>query len=153
MIFFDYEKYLLENRKIVNDCWEWTIHRNSDGYGKIERDGDVVAVHRLAAQLWLPNFRFTLHVLHKCDNPPCFNPNHLFQGTYTDNNRDRAKKNRSFRLKGDLNGNSKLTDEQVLEIRRKYTPYHYPQHRLAKEYSVSTDLIHKILSRKMWKHL
>jgi hypothetical protein len=60
-----------------------------------------------------------LDVLHKCDNPPCCNPAHLFAGTNDDNVRDKVQKGRQHRPIGRLNGRAKLTDEQIDEAGRR----------------------------------
>jgi HNH endonuclease len=83
-------------------CWNWTGCVNSEGYGKMRFGGKVIGVHRIAAILYLgldPDSE--LLVLHRCDNPGCFNPKHLFLGTDADNMRDCASKGR--------NGNQKKT--------------------------------------------
>jgi len=76
-------------------CWNWTGAKTRVGYGKIWYKKKCVAVHRLAAHLWR---RFPLYdkrlVLHSCDNRLCFNPKHLFFGTYLDNVRDCIQKGR-----------------------------------------------------------
>lgn len=90
--------YLLSNRRVTaNNCWEWMGPCNPKGYGKIKWHpfGDV-RVHRLAAMLWL-GFRLndSQYVCHKCDNPSCFNPEHLFIGTSRDNQLDCVQKGRN----------------------------------------------------------
>lgn len=76
-------------------CWNFMGARCSKGYGNLRYQGRVVSAHRLAAHLWL---RFDLSnplmVLHKCDNPACFNPKHLFFGTNSDNQKDASAKGR-----------------------------------------------------------
>lgn len=75
-------------------CWPWTGSRTRTGYGKCSVDGRHVAAHRLAWQLTNGPIPDGLHVLHRCDNPPCCNPGHLFLGTHTDNVRDMLAKGR-----------------------------------------------------------
>ena len=87
---------LLERRiKTTNNCWEWTGYRNPEGYGRIRFRNKYIGVHRLIAYICL-NFDLNspLKVCHKCDNPPCFNPVHLFIGNDKDNAQDRSKKGR-----------------------------------------------------------
>ena len=78
-----------------DDCWEWRGSRASKDYGQIRVQGTTMGSHRLAWELWnaepIPD---GLWVLHKCDNPPCCNPEHLWVGTGLDNVRDRDAKGR-----------------------------------------------------------
>src|SRR5258708_29654553 len=87
----------LELHKRITDsgCWEWTGSINSHGYGTVSIQGVVHGVHRVSASLYLGfDLRSELHVCHKCDNPPCWNPEHLFVGTQSDNSRDMIVKGR-----------------------------------------------------------
>lgn len=92
-------------------CWEWRAKRSDFGYGVFKSE----KAHRVAYQLLSGPIPDGLFCLHKCDNPPCCNPHHIFLGTLADNNRDAAAKGR--RPKGEKHPRSKLTDEQVEEIR------------------------------------
>jgi hypothetical protein len=89
-------------------------------------------------------------VMHKCDNPLCYNPAHLFPGTHADNVRDKVEKNRQ--AKGEQNGRSKLTYEQVDEIRKRLVLGEKGiQAQLAKEYKVDPKVISRIKYGKAWK--
>jgi hypothetical protein len=80
---------------IVGECWEWQGERNIDGYGLANvRDVDEKLVHRIAYRLARGPIRFRLLVRHRCDNPPCGNPDHLELGTTSDNARDREQRGR-----------------------------------------------------------
>ena len=74
----------------IGRCWLWTGSRNADGYGLFGLLGKTTRAHRIA---WgdVPD---GLHVLHRCDNPPCVRRSHLFLGTDRDNQRDKAAKGR-----------------------------------------------------------
>ncbi len=76
-------------------CWEWTGHRTPQGYGRFMMLGETL-VHRVSYILYNLPIPKSVCVLHKCDNPPCVNPDHLFLGTRDTNNKDRAKKGRTI---------------------------------------------------------
>src|SRR5579871_1007710 len=78
-------------------CWNWRGARMKSGYGNAWWNGKVVTAHRLSAYLWLQiPWEDKRHVLHRCDNPSCFNPKHLFMGTHSDNIRDAVSKGRHY---------------------------------------------------------
>ena len=93
---------LFAHREIdSNGCWNWMLHIMHVGYGHIRIGSDVdgtrktVRVHRLAAHLWKGfDLNSKLQVLHHCDNRKCFNPDHLFIGTHSDNMADCSRKGR-----------------------------------------------------------
>ena len=91
-----------------------------------------------------------LCVCHRCDNPPCVNPDHLFVGTNLDNTKDRNQKKRhSF---GEHHASAKLTEKQVLDIRSR--PISWGSNSLiAKEFNVDRSVISNIRRGKTWKHL
>jgi hypothetical protein len=74
----------------LTQCWVWDLGTNDKGYGRLRWDGKAVLLSRLAASFFLEGFDLDspLCVLHHCDNPPCFNPDHLYIGTRLDNARD-----------------------------------------------------------------
>lgn len=94
-------------------------------------------------------------VLHRCDNPPCCNPAHLFLGTHADNVRDKVNKGRQSRHSspGEAAGLAKLTNEQVLEMRRLYAEEHIRQVDLAARFGVGQSAVSAILRRRTWSHI
>lgn len=80
----------------VCSCWEWTGWRKETGYGRVRIDGRILYAHRVSWILANGPIPDDLRVLHRCDNPPCVNPDHLFLGTQGDNNADRDAKGRNF---------------------------------------------------------
>lgn len=133
------------------ECWLWTGGKQSDGYGAIGvggRTNKKIGAHRLAWELSNGNIPKGLHVLHKCDNPPCVNPSHLRVGTNLENMQDRGRKGRC-KARGLPGMHVKLTPEQVIEIRKRGDT----QENLARKYGVSKGAISSIWSGKSWKHL
>lgn len=136
-----------------HECWEWLAGKQSDGYGAFRFAGTMQLAHRVAYKLAKGAFDETLHVLHRCDNPGCVNPAHLFLGTNQDNVDDKVAKNRQQKLKGVEHGRAKLTEQQVVEIRARYAAGNISQAALGREYGVHHAQIHYIVKNKLWKHL
>jgi hypothetical protein len=131
-------------------CHEWQGYL-SRGYGKIRIEHKKTQVNRVAYQIAFGEFNEALCVCHKCDNPCCVNPEHLFLGTRSDNMLDMVSKKRGILPDnaGEKHGMSKLTKEQVLEIRAsKHT-----QSTLAKKFGVHQQHISRIINRQTWKHI
>lgn len=86
----------IENRGYTTFCWIWQGAKQGTGYGTIRAEitQKQIGVHVAAAEIWLPNYTSLLDVLHKCDIRTCFNPEHLFQGTQSDNIKDCVAKGR-----------------------------------------------------------
>ncbi len=141
-------------------CWPWRkcSPNRRPTYSIVARRGQDVV--RLASRVafFLHNGRDTaLWVLHKCDNPRCVNPNHLFEGTPQDNSDDRAAKGRhkgwpNMTHYGEGHGRAKLTEKQVREIRQRYASGEQ-QIDLAPLYGVSNVAISKITTRRTWRHI
>lgn len=131
------------NKGLDSECWEWTGNC-AKGYGKIGiggKHGATLPTHRVSWEIHHGLIPEGLWVLHKCDNPKCVNPNHLFLGTASDNAKDMAAKNRN------KNGTTKLTVENVVQIR---SMNQLPHGKIAAIFSVSRPTISRILSEKTW---
>lgn len=131
------------------ECWEWKGYRTRDGYGQKRINGKKHQLHRLAYEWANGLFPKELLVLHRCDNPPCVNPNHLFLGTQADNVADRVSKGRSSMGVGRYN--SKLTHAQILTIRA--AKGHGVLARIAREFGISHSNAYRIRLGKAWKHV
>src|SRR5262249_50208468 len=101
------------------DCWEWTSYRDPNGYGRLSIDNYPHLAHRLAWEFNRGPIPGGMHVLHRCDNPSCVKPEHLFLGSHDDNMADkmRKKRHRFGVSRGSKHGCSKLTEDQVRRIR------------------------------------
>lgn len=124
-------------------CWEWQGRRNTQGYGKTRYRNRDVSVHRLAYETWVGPIPDGHVVRHKCDNPPCMNPEHLETGTVSDNNNDRDRRGR--------NANAKLTEQDVLDIRREYGYGVLTQQMLADVYGLSQTSMSAVLTGQRWR--
>jgi hypothetical protein len=135
----------------ASGCWEWGASTNGKGYGQINVGGRgrPLLAHRVSWELMNGPIPDGLLVLHKCDNPPCVNPSHLFLGTVTDNMRDCARKGRAAKTG---TGAVKLAAADVLEIRR-LSERGVIQTVLARRFGVSQAHISKILLREVWTWL
>jgi hypothetical protein len=95
----------------IDKCWNWKGYINSDGYGNFSVDGKRRwHAHRVAYILTFGDVPEGIKVCHKCDNPSCANPNHLFLGTQKDNVQDAVRKGRM--------GTRKLTKEEKDYIKK-----------------------------------
>ncbi len=93
-------------------CWGWTALRHRDGYGITSRTLGRIRAHRLSWQIHNGPIPRGMHVLHRCDNPPCVRPDHLFLGTHADNMADKIRKGRANAATGERHG-SKTHPERV----------------------------------------
>ena len=147
-----------------SECWLWTGRKNQNGYGVTYKHCKPVLTHRRAWEIVHGAIPDGMQVLHKCDNPQCCNPTHLFLGTHKDNMEDMTRKGRRIcgeRLRlsiknpphGERCGRAKLTSVQVLEIRRRYRPGVVSTSMLAKEFGVNRSAVWKIVNGLRWQHL
>lgn len=135
-------------------CWLWTgTLRGKNSYGCFEVNGKLISAHRFSYELYYGTIKDGLFVLHRCDNKLCVNPEHLFLGTSSDNNKDRANKQRSWRPTGELHPVHILTEKEVLMIRKQYKTGMFSQRALARKYNVAQWTIGKVLNRLTWSHV
>lgn len=132
-------------------CYEWLGPKSPKGYGWFTIPGAKMA-HRASWILHHGKIPCGYHVLHKCDNPGCVRIEHLYLGTNSDNIRDKVLRNRTQRLKGQMNPSVILSKKQVLHIRREYSRGK-TQGVLAKKFKISQANISRIVRRETWAHI
>jgi len=127
------------------DCWEWQLARFPSGYGHLQWGRKDTYAHRLAWELNNGPIPEGMCACHKCDNPSCCNPSHLFLGTQQENILDAVDKGR-------WGNRRKLTMNQARDIRERCIAYG-DQARLANEYGVSYGVINSIVHNKTYTYL
>lgn len=139
----------LEKVEKTDTCWLWKGTKDRIGYGHFSVNGKVMLAHRFAVQDKIPEGQ---HVLHKCDNPSCVNPDHLFFGSHGDNMQDSKKKNRHFFKNGEKHPLSKLTDEQAFMVLA--APSFYGSAKQIYSFlNITRPTYYAIRNRYSWKHL
>lgn len=167
-------------------CWPWTGRSDPDGYGRIAFGNAAKGTfrahraHRIAYALARGPIPDGLQVCHRCDNPPCCNPAHLFLGTAAENQHDCFRKGRrargeangmrtrpearlrgdahwshqrpEFLARGERHASAKLDGARVLEIRARSAAGE-SLYQLARSYGVTPQSIHAIVRRQSWKHI
>jgi hypothetical protein len=133
------------------ECWNWLGGKYKPGYGKFWYQGKMESAHRMAYQLAVGSIDNGMFVCHRCDNPGCVNPDHLFLGTNQDNVNDAIGKDRHSR--GTRNGRAKINAKDVLSIREMYATNNWSQSALAKMYGVGQTEISNIVIGKTWQSI
>jgi hypothetical protein len=133
--------------KSDSECWAWKGAKTNRGYGLYApMPGVVLRTHRVAYALFNGQFNKKLFVCHKCDNPICCNPSHLFLGTPKDNTFDMDKKGRRADVSGEKNGAAKLTAKQACAI---YCDIRTNKE-IAIDYGITSSLVSLIRRKKIW---
>lgn len=152
-----------------DECWPWSGAAAAHGYGHVwgEKNKNVGA-HRVSWELHNGPIPDGLDVLHRCDNPPCVNPAHLFLGTATDNGRDMVSKGRANTPRGDVHGsrtkperrprgeaswNARLNDDLVRFVRQRYAEGGISMRQLGARVGLHHGTIGQLVRRERWAHV
>jgi hypothetical protein len=143
-------KYRLMNKCRLSDtgCWLWIGTTDGRGYGMVSFRSKDRRAHRVSYELFKGPIPAGLHILHRCDNSACVNPAHLRAGTAKENMADREARGRRD-VRGEQIGTSKLTEQQVLEIRSSMLR----RQELADKYGIHPHHVWLIRTGRAWKHL
>ena len=136
---------------LSSPCLVWQRHRNHDGYGRVWADGKVRGVHRLVYGRMVGPIPKGMCVLHRCDNPPCCNPEYLFLGTHADNMRDMVEKGRGRHLSGEAHGSARLTKSDVAKIGVLYSFGRLTKTSIGKEFGISRQHVSRIVKGERWR--
>lgn len=141
------------DKRGADECWEWQAARKPSGYGFLRLNSKSAPsyAHRVAYESVNGPVPSGLYVCHRCDNPPCCNPAHLFLGTSQDNHDDMVSKGRS--TIGTRNARSRLTDAKVAEILVAYARGDVTMKELGARYGVTWGTVRFIVSGITWKHV
>lgn len=125
----------------TESCWNWTANKDEHGYGKIRINGSLKSAHRISYELFIGSLGIKMLVCHKCDNPSCVNPEHLFLGTPKMNMIDMVDKGRS--MLGEKHWNAKLSNKQILAIREDVRS----SKEISSEYKITSVHVRRIKSK------
>jgi HNH endonuclease len=134
-----------------NACWPWTGPLQKNGYGHARHQGRLQLAHRLVWLFERGPIPLGRCVRHRCGNPLCCNPKHLFLATQADIARDIAARGLNV-VRGSQHGRAKLSDGQVQQIRR-LREAGWTLARLTERFGISSAQASGIASRKYWTHV
>ena len=136
-------------------CWMWTgaLQNVDSGYGVVRFNDKKHYAHRLIWSLFngpVPDGAF---ICHHCDEPRCVRPSHLYAGTQKENVADMFRRGRARPARGEAIGCSKLTEADVLEMRRLYSEGGISQRAAGRIFGASKSMAQAIIRRKYWRHI
>ncbi len=142
---------LMKRVEKTAECWNWTGSKDQHGYGRMRVDGKPILVHRIVWKDLFGPINYKQFVCHKCDNPSCVNPAHLFVGDQQANMDDKMSKGRHHYgvSKGESHGMAKITPDIVRAIRASGETGVV----LALRFNLSKTHVSDIRNYKTWKHL
>lgn len=137
---------------VTPSCWLWTGKLHLRGYGRFRGPSGDMA-HRFSYHCYVGEIPAGMQVCHRCDNPRCVNPDHLFLGTNQDNVTDKVVKGRH--PVGEASTSAKLSEAQVIEARSLYVPRsrEFSTRKLAERFGISHKQMWSIVTNKGWVHV
>ena len=138
------------------ECWTWNMSHDGHGYGHFCVNAKIERAHRVSYAITYGRIPESLEICHKCDNPGCVRPDHLFAGTHSDNMQDCAQKGHNMLQRhpelryGERHPLAKLTESDVKTIRQFSD---LGSTLLARRFHISRWMIRRILSGLAWKHI
>jgi len=132
-------------------CWNWTARTSCDGYGQLRVEGKITLAHRYSYSRFKGKIPEGEYVCHRCDNPSCVNPDHLFTGTQFDNMADMMAKGRARHVRGEQHSQTKFTTDDVKEIWRCIK--NEPRASIARRFNTTSSAISRIATGKTWSWL
>lgn len=147
-------RFLDKVKRAHRRCWLWMACRNRAGYGKFGVGRKTILSHRMSWELWRGPIPAASQVLHRCDNPPCVNPAHLFLGTALDNIRDMIAKGRRGYTGhvGERNCKAKLSESDVRKIRSRFKRGE-SRAEIAESLRLKWNMVDRIVRRLYWRHI
>ncbi len=132
----------------TSGCWLWFGPEHTKGYGRLQMRKRNLYAHRLQWERFNGPIPIGLEVCHKCDTPPCINPEHLFIGTHAENMQDSRRKGRSNLNRGASHPRALFTEDQVRAIRKDKRS----GSKIAKEYGGTRWTINDIKAHRTWRY-
>ena len=141
-----------------SQCWDWMASTFDNGYGQFKVGTKNWRAHRFVWTMVHGPIPDDLVVCHRCDNPLCCNPDHLFLGSNRDNSQDMVSKGRQrgnkgeHSVRGSNHPHAKLTEDAVRDIRKRFSQGDTSS-TLGRQYSVTKETILSVVHRKTWRHV
>lgn len=136
-----------------DECWEWQKCRTKGGYGVMNVRRKILHCNRIGWTIENGRIPDGMIICHKCDNPSCCNPNHLFVGTDLDNCRDREMKGRGHDRTGGNHGRATTNEHAVILMRQIYSSGKYTHKKIAEMFKIKHSAVSDIMLRRCWNHI
>lgn len=146
------KKFRQTNLQSLDSCWPWVDFINRTGYGIFSLGSHNYTVSRFVLKSIYAYIPRHIEVCHTCDNPACFNPDHLFLANHAENMRDMFRKQRANRAFGERSGASKITELQASEIRNLHANTDLTTTQIGDMYGICRNSVSRIVHRS-WKHV